>query len=616
MNSATSQLAPLGIRPMAVIYLPVSTKDQANRGGEAEGFSIPAQRDACLRKAEAISAVVVAEFVDAGESARSANRPELQKMLAFVKEHKVKHVIVHKIDRLARNRADDVEINLELSAAGAQLVSCSENIDETPSGMLLHGIMSSIAEFYSQNLAAESKKGMRQKAISGGTPGMAPFGYINAHVLTEEGRTVRTVVLDEERAPWVRWAFEKYATGDWTIAMLRDELNRQGVTTRRRPNKPERPISNSHVNAILRNRYYIGVVRYEGVEYAGSHEPLVTEALFEQVQRVRSARHQSGEKPRVWSQYLKGSVFCGRCGEPLSFVKSRNRTGTVYDYFICLGRQSIKNGCTFRAIQQHQLEDMVAEYWRTVTLRDENIEAIRAIVLDHISRVLPNRSALRAAAQSTLAEVDAASKKLLDAFYADAIDAHELKAEQLRIAGIRAKAQADLEKHDASESHLRRQVENCLDLLSNAHAQYVASDDVGRKELNQSVFAHLYIDDDEIVASDLQPAFQRLLSDTLTDDLKTDRKREQTTQIPTKNLWLVPGVSESDTRGEAKGPQDLPAKARRTAPAARLGAYLAQERPRGRLPWEKTNRGPVEDRGWDLSLLVAGAGFEPATSGL
>ena len=156
-------LAPIGIRPMAVIYLRVSTKDQASRGGEAEGFSIPAQRDACLRKAESLGAVVVAEFVDAGESARSANRPELKNMLKFIRQNKVAHVIVHKVDRLARNRADDVEINLQLQASGAQLVSCSENIDETPSGVLLHGIMSSIAEFYSRNLAAESKKGMRQK---------------------------------------------------------------------------------------------------------------------------------------------------------------------------------------------------------------------------------------------------------------------------------------------------------------------------------------------------------------------------------------------------------------------------------------------------------------------
>jgi DNA invertase Pin-like site-specific DNA recombinase len=154
------------IRPMAVIYLRVSTKDQAERGGEVEGFSIPAQRDACMRKAEALGATVVAEFVDAGESARSANRPELQKMLGFVSEHRVGFVIVHKVDRLARNRVDDVEINLQLQAAGAQLVSVSENIDETPSGMLLHGIMSSIAEFYSRNLATEAKKGWSKSMLT------------------------------------------------------------------------------------------------------------------------------------------------------------------------------------------------------------------------------------------------------------------------------------------------------------------------------------------------------------------------------------------------------------------------------------------------------------------
>jgi site-specific DNA recombinase len=63
------------VKPMATIYLRVSTKDQAERGGELEGFSIPAQREACLRKAEAMGLQVVAEFIDAGESARSANVP-------------------------------------------------------------------------------------------------------------------------------------------------------------------------------------------------------------------------------------------------------------------------------------------------------------------------------------------------------------------------------------------------------------------------------------------------------------------------------------------------------------------------------------------------------------
>src|SRR3954454_2317449 len=144
--------------PTAVIYLRVSTKEQAQRGGAAEGFSIPAQREACRRKAEQLGAEVVEEFIDAGESARSADRPSLQQLLRYVVDTGVDFVIVHKVDRLARNRYDDAVITAQLQAAGARLVSVTENIDQTPSGLLLHGIMSSIAEFYSGTWRTRSSR--------------------------------------------------------------------------------------------------------------------------------------------------------------------------------------------------------------------------------------------------------------------------------------------------------------------------------------------------------------------------------------------------------------------------------------------------------------------------
>ncbi len=152
---------------LAVSYLRVSTREQAERGGTDEGFSIPAQRDANQRKADELGARIVREFVDAGESARSADRDGLQDMLAFITASRVQFCIVHKLDRLARNRADDVEIHQALLAAGVTLVSATESIDQTPSGMLVHGIMSSIAEFYSRNLATEVTKGMQQKLAQG-----------------------------------------------------------------------------------------------------------------------------------------------------------------------------------------------------------------------------------------------------------------------------------------------------------------------------------------------------------------------------------------------------------------------------------------------------------------
>lgn len=117
----------------ALIYLRVSTAVQADKDNEPEGCSIPAQREACRRKAHDLDAIVVEEFADHGESARSAARSALQATLRFIREQgDIDYVIVHKVDRLTRPGADDVTITLALKATGVTLVSATENIDETP----------------------------------------------------------------------------------------------------------------------------------------------------------------------------------------------------------------------------------------------------------------------------------------------------------------------------------------------------------------------------------------------------------------------------------------------------------------------------------------------------
>ena len=220
-------------------------------------------------------------------------------MLRYVRENSVEFVIVHKVDRLARNRADDVEITLALQAAGATLVSCTESIDETPSGILLHGIMSSIAEFYSRNLANEVMKGLVQKAKAGGTPMKAPLGYRNVR-LFEQGREIRTVEIDAVRGPLIAWAFEAYATGDWTQRRLLEELTRRGLDVPANRAQPAKPLSLSYIQYMLINPYYKGTVRYRGVDYEGRHEPLVSErTLAARPRRPRREERDEGETPQA-----------------------------------------------------------------------------------------------------------------------------------------------------------------------------------------------------------------------------------------------------------------------------------------------------------------------------
>ncbi len=160
-----------------VIYLRVSTREQAEKGEEEEeeGFSIPAQREPCTRHVRDAGWLFADENVDRGESDRSADRPALKAMLTRIAEDRdVDAVVVHKIDRLARNMEDHVAIRALFRRRGAALVSVTENVEETASGRLVKGIHALMAEFYSANLANKIKKGLNQKVKLGGFPHGAP----------------------------------------------------------------------------------------------------------------------------------------------------------------------------------------------------------------------------------------------------------------------------------------------------------------------------------------------------------------------------------------------------------------------------------------------------------
>ncbi len=513
-KSLTSPKVENSEQAQAVIYLRVSTKEQAEMGGEAEGYSIPAQREACIRKASSLGAIVSNEFVDRGESAKSADRPELQKLLDFVTTQPIRYVIVHKVDRLARNRADDVTINLALQKAGAQLVSVTENIDETPSGILLHGIMSSIAEFYSRNLANEVIKGSVQKAKSGGTPSRAPIGYLNVRSI-EQGREVRGVEIDPVRGPIMAWAFDAYATGDWTLRDLLAEVTDKGLTSNPGPNTPSKPLGLSHFHHLLRHPYYMGIVRYCGVLYQGKHQPLVSKEIWQKVQDRLSASNFAGEKRRVHPHYLKGSVFCGQCGSSLVVSHTKNRHGKTYPYFICIGRQQRRTNCTQKAIFIDHTEEAITDYYSTVQLADEQIVQIRAFVINELQKMRTDTDRERSVQDTRLRKLKTERKILLDAHYAGAIPLELLKSEQSRITQGIEVAESRLEAinkgFDVAETNLRR----ALQLVADCETAYREAPNPIRRQFNQAFFKQLLIDENYKVTGELAKPFDILLGEEL-----------------------------------------------------------------------------------------------------
>ncbi len=498
----------------AVSYPRVSTKEQAEKdGADPDGYSLPAQRDANRRKAASLGAVVVKEFVERGESAKTADRPKLQEMLSYIKEHPVDYVIVHKIDRLARNRADDVEIHMAIRAAGAELVSATENIDETPSGMLLHGILSSISEFYSRNLATEVLKGMTEKARTGGTPHRAPIGYRNVGIINEQGVEIRTVVVDPERGPLIAWAFQAYATGEWTLKRLAKELEIKGLTTRPTPKRPSKTVEFNKLQEILRSPYYKGEVVYRGATHPGRHTPLVDSVTWQLVQALLTSRV-NGEKQREHPHYLKSTVFCGGCGSRLIVTHAKNRHGTVYPYFVCLGRHQKVNDCQRRAVLIDRVEELVEEEYKAVQL----IPALREQIETSLRGEL---SSSRLAANREARELDQQKKRLLDergkllqAHYAGAIPLDLMKQEQDRIAEQLARIEVRLEASVLNIEVVENNLRTALNYASNCYAGYLEASTSVRRLFNQAFFEKVYLEQDEVRVELAEP-FNTLLGGEL-----------------------------------------------------------------------------------------------------
>ena len=476
----------------AVSYIRVSTREQAQRGGSEEGFSLPAQREANKRKAQSMGALVVKEFADRGESARSANRPELQKMLAYLKEDGgIDYVIVHKLDRLARNRADDVEINRAFEEAGVRLVSTSENIDQTPGGMLLHGIMSSIAEFYSRNLANEVIKGMGEKARNGGTPGKAPLGYVNVRARDEHGREVRTVALDEERAPLVRLAFTEYATANWTARQLAEHLNNRGLTIPPTARKPTNPVSVRLLQTLLRNPYYKGVISFQGVEYAGAHEPLVDAATWQTVQDILTA-HANGERQRMHNHHLKSTIVCGLCGARLLVQHATSRTSSTYHYFVCARRHRVHD-CTFKAVLIDEVEARVAELYQQIRLSSDDRREIERYLRMEFEHIQANRQQDIQRLTTRQQQLEDQRHKLLEAHYEGAIPLDLLKKEQDQLTSSILAIQRELDGYTADAALVEQHLTQALDLLEDCQRLYLAVPDRLKKLLNQVFFERILV---------------------------------------------------------------------------------------------------------------------------
>ncbi len=366
----------------AAIYVRVSSEEQAE-----EGYSISAQIKALRRYASQQGWRVVAEFVEEGASGRTDDRPQFQAMVRAGKQkpRPFDLVLVHKMDRFARNRQHSVVYKAMFRRElGIDVRSMTEPFEDSPTGRFHEAIMEALAEFYSENLATEVLKGQRERASLGRGMCVPPIGYTRCYDRTDEAHYGR-YLPDPATAPIVQWIFRTYAAGEMGMAGIARRLSHEGLIHFGQA-AARYTWTTAFINKILTNRAYIGELIWgqrdtrkgrrmrpeeDWVIVPGAHQPLVDLATWERCAAIRAGRGKVN-LPRENRDYLlRGLLRCLDCGRSMihfNYQWMDRKTGQrVYrPSAICTG-YTRHHTCYCNRVPMAEIEAAVVKHLRAIT---------------------------------------------------------------------------------------------------------------------------------------------------------------------------------------------------------------------------------------------------------
>jgi DNA invertase Pin-like site-specific DNA recombinase len=460
----------------AVLYARVSSREQ-----EREGYSIPAQLKLLREYAAKQGYQIVREFIDI-ETAKTAGRKQFGEMVQFLEKNDAcRVVLVEKTDRLYRNLRDcvtleDLGVEIHLPKEGQIIGKNSKS-----QAKLMHGIQLVIARNYVENLTEGVKKGMREKAAQGIYPGRPPLGYRN-------NKLHHTIELHPENAEVAKRLFELYATGNYSLADLRQIIRTE--TGKR--------ITKSHIHdGILRNEFYIGFFIWGGERYKASHLALVTPELFQRVQAVFDGRNKPKYKKHKFA--FGGLLTCAydNCRITAELKKER------YAYYRCTG---YKGKCVLPRMREAELGRRLGAILQGIHVSGELLKQLEKSLAEHERLAQSQKRQQREKLEQRLANV----RQRIDQVYLDKLDGKvsedfwQTKTTEWRVEEQQLVATVQRLQQVTSASPLN--AKKISELADKAHSLYVLQSSVEQGKLLKKLLVMCRVD-----AAHLYPTYRKPL---------------------------------------------------------------------------------------------------------
>jgi len=452
-------------------YARVSTPRQGEKG-----VSLQEQRSAIERYAEQ-HGLTITRWFEERESAAKRGRAEFATMLRLIRLKAAQGVIIHKIDRGARNLEDWADLG-KLADAGADIHFATESLDlRTVAGRLSADIQAVVAAHYSRNLREEVRKGFYGRLKQGFYPLPAPIGYL------DQGKA-KNKIIDPIRAPLVREAFRRYSTGGVSLLALTKEMYDRGLR-----NRHGSAVTMTGWATILKNPFYLGLMKIRKTEqtFRGGHEPLIATDLFEKVQEVLAGKRVDRSESHVYT--FSRIVRCASC--KYSLVGERQR-GHVY--YRCHNRAfKTPAVCPRTSIREEEIETAVTRLFSLVELTPEEVQVIHLLIEERKQQWNKQRESTERALKLQHEQIASRLSKLADLLIEGSIDRSLYQAKQKAFLSEQAAIQQRLlELQNDSDAGFRR-IEKAVELAKSASMLYKTAPLSQKRELLKTVLSNISV---------------------------------------------------------------------------------------------------------------------------
>jgi DNA invertase Pin-like site-specific DNA recombinase len=452
-------------------YTRVSTVKQGEKG-----VSLQEQKDSIIRYAHQHH-LNIGRWFEERETAAKQGRPAFTLMLKLLRLRVADGVIIHKIDRSARNLQDWADVG-KLSDAGVAIHFANESVDlATVSGRLSADIQAVVAAHYSRNLREETKKGFYGRLKQGFYPLRAPIGY------RDEG-AAKAKLLDPAMAPFVKECFERYSTGQWSLPELVQRMHERGLRNRRGG-----PVTMNGISTILTNPFYVGIMRIRrtGQEFSGNHEPLVSRDLFE---RVQALLHGKAVDRVVQHSFLFSRlVRCGSCRYSLIGERAKGHT-----YYRCHNRPfKSPPVCPTTSIREEKIEEPLLAHIDTLTLSEAEITLMREWIANRRQHSEAERQVQIRSLSLQLDSLRDRMRRLTDFLLDGSVEKAVFEEKQKALAWDDAQLRQRLASLQTGHDTALEEIERTVELAKNASLLYKQANPDKKRELLRCLLSNLTV---------------------------------------------------------------------------------------------------------------------------